>query len=315
MGRKQVSRRTIEQLAKIYLLTVMVGVRIIHYNAGRHSGIGWRNVMDSDDLLELADDPNFISGIYNYCDRWCDRCAFTSRCFLYASEKADVDQDDPDTRDLNNAKFWRKLALIFKDTHDLIRKCAEEAGVDLDSIEAEAAIAAHDRKTETAKKHELSTVARDYARMVEQWFAKELAEEEKIHVDAARSETPAEKIDLAAAVEVIRWYQFFIAAKVFRALLNDDDEESENDPPDDHEMLRDSAQNDSNGSAKVALIAIDRSMSAWWAVQSCLPDKKDSTAPLMAVLERLRDGIETVLPQARDFLRPGFDEVLSDYVS
>jgi len=80
-------------------------------------------------------------------------------------------------------------------------------------------------------------------------------------------------------------------------------------------MVRDAAQNDSNGSAKVALIAIDRSMNAWGALQSCLPEKKDSTAPLMVVLERLRDGIETVLPQARDFLRPGFDEVLSDFVS
>jgi len=267
-----------------------------------------------DDLSELAKDPNFISGIYNYCDRWCERCPFTSRCFLYATEKADPDDDDPEARDLNNAKFWGKLAVIFKDTHDLIRKCAEEAGVDLDSIEAEAAIAAHDRKTETAKKHELSTLARDYARMVEQWFAKELAEEEKIHADADGAESAGEKIDLGATVEVIRWYQFFIAAKVFRALLRDDDE-IEDDFADDSEMVRDAAQNDSNGSAKVALIAIDRSMSAWRTVQCCLPHKKDSTVPLMALLERLRDGLETVLPQARDFVRPGFDEIISDFVS
>jgi hypothetical protein len=270
--------------------------------------------MGADNFLELAEDPNFISGIYNYCDRWCERCPFTSRCFLYSTERADTDQDDPETRDLNNAKFWQKLALIFKDTNDLIRKCAEEAGVDLDSIEANAAIAAHDRKTEMAKRHQLSTQARDYARMVEQWFAKELADEEKIYVDAAGSESSAEKIDLAAAIEVIRWYQFFIAAKVFRALLNDD-EEIESDFTDDSEMVRDAAQNDANGSAKIALIAIDRSMSAWWAVQSCLPDGKESTVALMALLESLRDGIEAVLPEARSFLRPGFDEVLSDFVS
>jgi hypothetical protein len=26
----------------------------------------------------------FIVGIFNYCDRWCERCAFTSRCRVFA---------------------------------------------------------------------------------------------------------------------------------------------------------------------------------------------------------------------------------------
>ena len=26
----------------------------------------------------------FILGIYNYCDRWCETCAFTSRCRVFA---------------------------------------------------------------------------------------------------------------------------------------------------------------------------------------------------------------------------------------
>ncbi len=33
--------------------------------------------MDKEQLKKLAKDPKFISGIYNYCDRWCERCAFT----------------------------------------------------------------------------------------------------------------------------------------------------------------------------------------------------------------------------------------------
>jgi hypothetical protein len=269
--------------------------------------------MRPDDLLELADDQNFISGIYNYCDRWCERCAFTSRCFLYATEKADPDLDDPEVRDLNNAKFWRKLALIFRDTHDLIKKCAEESGVDLDSIEAEAAIAAHDRETDAAEKHELSVLARDYAKDVEQWFATALPNEERIYAEAAAPDSEEEKIDAADAIATLRWYQFFIAAKVFRALLSDDDETEQFDG--DPDAVRDSAQNDCNGSAKIGLIAIDRSLSAWRVTQSCFPEKKDSTVPLVAALEKLRVGIETVLPQARDFVRPGFDEVGTDFVS
>jgi len=33
---------------------------------------------------EMARDPRFVPGIYNYCDQWCQRCALTSRCMNYA---------------------------------------------------------------------------------------------------------------------------------------------------------------------------------------------------------------------------------------
>ena len=109
--------------------------------------------MNRADLKQLAANPDFISGIYNYCDRWCERCAFSSRCLLYATEKEDPDLDDSDVRDLKNAKFWRKLDSIFKDAHEFIRECAEEAGVDLEAIETDEAIAEHEAETENAKRH------------------------------------------------------------------------------------------------------------------------------------------------------------------
>ena len=31
------------------------------------------------DLTDLTDNPDFIEGIYNYCDRWCERCPLTAR--------------------------------------------------------------------------------------------------------------------------------------------------------------------------------------------------------------------------------------------
>ncbi|MDB5210640.1 MAG: hypothetical protein JWQ30_1467, partial [Sediminibacterium sp.] len=40
----------------------------------------------------------FISGIHNYCDRWCERCTFTNRCSIY-EDPGDV---SPEERDLNN---------------------------------------------------------------------------------------------------------------------------------------------------------------------------------------------------------------------
>jgi hypothetical protein len=271
--------------------------------------------MDRTDLKQLAANPDFIPGIYNYCDRWCERCAFSSRCLVFATEKEDPDLDDPDVRDLNNAKFWRKLESIFKDAHDLIRECAQEAGVDLDAIEADEAIAEHQAETENAKGHELSVLARNYGGAVETWFDTELIAAESLSDDASvQAKREATAIDLQAAVDVIRWYQFFIAAKVFRALMGSDDELRDVYPADDQDEI-DSAQTDANGSAKIALIAIERSLGAWRIMQSCVPEKSESIAPLMTILENLRSGIEEALPLARDFIRPGFDEAAGDFVS
>lgn len=266
--------------------------------------------MNRDDLKDLAANPDFISGIYNYCDRWCERCSFSSRCFLYAAEKADIEMDNPDIRDLNNAKFWRELESIFKDAHELIRECAKEAGVDLDTIEANDAREAHNRKNEDARKHELALLARDYAAKVQAWFATELLAEASLGRDMAGTEA---EIDFPAAVEVIRWYQFFIAAKVFRAVIGG--EEDLRGVYDDHESFVNPAQTDANGSAKIALIAIERSFGAWRIMQGCLPNKEGSIAPMLAVLGTLRDGIGETLPLARDFVRPGFDEVMSEIVN
>ena len=74
-------------------------------------------------------------------------------------------------------------------------------------------------------------------------------------------------------------------------------------------------QEDGNGSAKIALIAIDRSMAAWHAMEMCLPGKSDSIAPIVAELERLRWLLEEEFPDARGFIRPGFDEADTELVN
>ncbi len=286
--------------------------------------------MNKADLMELAENPDFISGIYNYCDRWCERCPFTSRCFLYATEKADADLDDPEVHDINNAKFWRKLESIFKQTHEMIADWAKEAGVDLAAIDVEDTLAEREQQRDEAKEHELSLSARRYAEMVQEWFKEEFAVEQNVHDDASEKAGAVEEdVNIADAVEVIRWYEFFIAAKIFRGLIGRDEDieaaadlvggeifpDLEFDEDEEYGPQLEAVQNDSNGSVKVALIAMDRSLSAWRALQTSLPEKANTIVPMLVQLERLRRATETVFPNARDFIRPGFDEVDSAFPS
>src|ERR1700730_2561169 len=282
--------------------------------------------MDKSELRKLAANRDFISGIYNYCDRWCERCPFTTRCLVYATERAADVSDDPEVHDINNAKFWSRLESIFRETHEMIVEWAQEAGLDLETLEAEAVQADREQQRHDAKQHELSLSARRYAEMVERWFGEEFAVEQNVHDDTTgKSKSTEDYIDVSDAIEVIRWYQFFVAAKVFRALLARDrpvtDEELTGEDIfsgaelDEDEAYIAAVENDADGSAKIALIAIDRSSSAWRILQSSLPEKAESIVQMLLELERFRRATEQTFPNARDFIRPGFDEVISDFLS
>ena len=257
-------------------------------------------------LTELASNPDLISGIYNYCDRWCERCPLTSRCLVYATEKED--DDSSQTHDLTNEAFWRKLGSIFQETREMIAEWAREAGVDLNKAEDDDDPAQRKRRRQQVDNHPLARAGKKYANHASDWF-RELDQTVEIS-DMRTTERPTESEwesseRLEDAREVIQWYQYQIAVKTMRALSARIDE-AEADPSEERWVQ------DSDGSAKVALIGIDRSIAAWRLVQLSLPERETSIVPLILRLERLRHSIEKTFPFAREFVRPGFDEVLGE---
>ena len=235
-------------------------------------------------LTELANNPDLISGIYNYCDRWCERCPLTSRCLVYATEQED--NDLPQSHDIRNEAFWRKLAAIFQETRELIVTWAQEAGISLNHETTEADDSRHKRKRQLVDSHPLTKAGKKYANAASDWFRE--------------FDQTMEVSDVEDAREVIQWYQYQIAVKTMRALSGRKEEIEEG--PEIADFPK-----DSDGSAKVALIGIDRSIAAWRMMQMSLPDRIDSIVPLMLQLERLRRRLENGFPAARNFIRPGFD--------
>jgi hypothetical protein len=264
--------------------------------------------MDTEDLISLANDPNLISGIYNYCDRWCERCPFSSRCLVYLTEKEDEDAD-PATRDITNAAFWNKLASILQQTQEMIAAWAEENDVDLSDEAIAEASAKSDAEHKEARDHPLFKAAEKYAGEVHEWFEQASIEPDPISDTGADTEENDASDELDAA-EVIRWYQVFIAAKIARGLMSRvHEEEFEN------VFEGDTSWRDSDGSIKVALIAIDRSISAWKLMADVRSEKTDSIRQFVLQLEKLRISTEKEFPNARDFVRPGFDEAALDLVN
>jgi hypothetical protein len=69
---------------------------------------------------------------------------------------------------------------------------------------------------------------------------------------------------------------------------------------------------DSDGSAKIGLIAIDRSIAAWAVIEHYITDCDKEVMDIIGFLDSLRQAVEGTFPNARLFIRRGFDEADPD---
>jgi len=99
------------------------------------------------------------------------------------------------------------------------------------------------------------------------------------------------------AIDVIQWYSLFIAVKIHRATLEPydfDDEATDN--------------YDKNGSAKIAMIAISRSLEALAFLYNHLHELEDEVLGFLADLSKVQRLMKKRFPDAMNFKRPGFDD-------
>ncbi len=259
--------------------------------------------MNKEDFIKNVNDPKNIPGIYNYCDRWCERCSFTDKCSNYA-----ISDEQFKGVDLNLEKdeFWNKLGEVFEVTMQMIKDSAKEMGIDLSNIEFDDAETTLQKFEKYVQKYECSIVSKDYIAKVGAWLdsLKDILEEkEKEWENSLQMGIDTSEIEeLDDILEIINWYKFQIHVKITRALTGkiEDQDITGND--------LDEFPKDSDGSAKVALIGIDRSMAAWGKMLSIFPEKEDEIFKILIQLERLRNNTEIEFPNARTFIRPGFDE-------
>ena len=236
-----------------------------------------------DRLVTRARDPRLIPGIYNYCDRRCPRCAFTQRCLTYLdSEELQASGSDRSPAET--------IADSLRRTLEMLAEAARRDGVDLDANETsdDTTEPAIGEDLERHRQDPLAVRAREYGQLA--WrIGRAIAP-----LAAARDDTPV--IDAAATIE---WFSSMISAKVYRAICGQAEGWEG----------RDEAQTDFNGSAKIALIGIAESRSAW----RVLMEAGRATAngvPAQAVrrLEELDAAMRERFPRVMEFVRPGFDE-------
>jgi len=224
---------------------------------------------------------DYISGIFNYCDRWCERCAFTQRCRLFADEK----KFEEKAREWS--AFWEAL---------------EKAGCDLSQpgpVTQSDDAPRLKRRKRRRKKDDLLKAAEAYMDVAHAWL--------KAHNDQAEANTEsAGGIAFADVFDVISWYHMQIFVKLTRAASGL--RAAEKVKPWEEDELAEIDRYDANGSAKVALIGIERSLGAWTTLRTTFNRDDETVRGAVEQLARLRRAVDTRFPDGRLFHRPGFDD-------
>ncbi len=229
-------------------------------------------------IMNSIPDKDFIPSIHNYCDRWCDMCSFKSKCSAFYFEKELLKlaaNDDPERSSLGSVKH------VFSVTSDILEESLKENDSDI-----ELPVTTDDSffPKLPAGEQKVLDFAKEYVFSTSQWF------------DAMPEEKIIEKQELMGPVNVIMYYHIFISTKLARAFFG------RIDYPDD-----DPIQNDSNGSAKVAIMAIKKSLESWTQILTYKKEDEEVILRQCVKLKKLKKMVERFFPHAHKFLRPGFD--------
>lgn len=235
-----------------------------------------------DKMLDLAGKDGYIDSIFNYCDRWCARCTFTSKCRNYSFGKDAPLPEEPE--------MWEYLHNVFGATVLMLREMMEKMGMDPGEIDKGEPPSQSD-----PRKHPLFNKAYRTAAERHKWLDKKKnvikSKDGKVN-EANKKNNPK----LFEAVEVIYNYNFLVTSKIARALqvLKSD---NDNEP-----------QSDSNGCAKIALVALDRLIKSWTILMENFMEYEDDILRVLIDLAEIRKQTSIIFPLARKFVRPGFDK-------
>ncbi len=248
-----------------------------------------------------------IPFIHNYCDRWCERCYFTNRCAVAES----TGKLSPEQLDINNKAFWDNLSNNFAKAITMLHKAAEKHGFTIPETtedEHESFLLQEELKAKRMEASPLIMQCKAYMHLADKWLDSheqlmEKQEELIQHFDMGlrnEEESYSQLATIADCLEVIQWYLHFIHVKFMRALSGKADGEELD--------VENCFQKDSDGSAKIALIAAERSIQAWLQLNELLPNMEDDVLPILASLQYIQRLGNAEFPDSIKFIRPGFDE-------
>lgn len=249
-------------------------------------------------------EKKFIVGIHNYCDRWCEQCKFTAQCSVFKIDKERARKRAEQSKDEND--FTEIVAENFQIVMDLMEDLIKDEQFDPNDLDFEAIQAEEAAIENYAKNHPISINSESYLKKVRFWYDDTETLQKKYETEFRNAIALGLKDSqiinnyeiIYEALEINNWFHIQIHVKLMRALRHGKLDLSYEDP----------IQNDANGSAKVALIGVEKSIDAWGTLLKYFPETEDNILEILVLLKTIKKDILNEFPNVNNFLRPGFDD-------
>jgi len=216
--------------------------------------------------------------VFQWCDRWCDRCSQTGLCGLYQRSSSATTEE-----------ILEELPKFFETAMKALKESIERMSLDPETLTESNFEDEWGWKCHLLRNDERVALAKKYRKMTSRWFDS-LKDDYSTEL---RMENPA----LTECLDVILWFKHLLEYIIKRALISKNEEEEENVEP-----------RDSIGNAKLLLVSIDRIINAWGYVYEKFAENEDEILDILICLQSLGKKIEGAFPDARAFVRPGLDE-------
>jgi len=253
--------------------------------------------------------PDYISGIHNYCDRWCERCDYTDRCRVCDMDQRERKRRRRKGRDTQSVEAaLETVARSFRLARRLIERHAKAEGLDIAELakgdpDLEAAQARVDR---SVKRHPVMRAANRYLKLAHKLIG-ELADEFNAAADDAQGRVGVMNVvpeavrleQVREALDIVAWDHTMIPVKTHRALDGLVEARHEQWPDSREFHLYDGA-----GSAAVVRKCVARSSTALRELYDWSEDHRDGIIDLLALGDRVRRGLEKLLPGCLTFAWP-----------
>lgn len=226
-----------------------------------------------------------ISGVYNYCFRWCERCPFNDRCSNYQLIE-ELEEEQPKKKGVK--QVFRQIPLLFTDAITSLQDSCEAA--DYDWAEIKLQVDLEEVELSDLSMRELDQLARQFSLALLRWLG-EYRKEEK----------PA---SWEEALVVVQWYGTLLSSKTHRAVSSL--EEPWPDMPPDNSA--EGITSDGNGSAKIALLAMARCLAALSVMLEEPGNYEEELLTFTLDVLRMQQALRFYYPYVSAFERVAFDE-------
>ena len=241
-----------------------------------------------DDNSSIKSQKTYKPGIFQYCDRWCEKCNHTDECLYYDVNKKFFLSGD------KKFNFWDKIEDVVHLTIDDLELVSKSMGVNLGSFSKR--FTKNNSEETLSEGYLLFDKTEEYSKIVNEWFngfAKDPlpVNKQDLKYKVSTQELAESMQRLTKAIEYIRWYQNFISKKLKKALNSK------------HEF-KDGFH---KGFAKVVLIALDRSIESWNSITEHFPGTSEKISNQLLLLQKIKEEVEKEFPFARSYNRDGLD--------